>query len=140
MPKYGVRSNANLETCDERLKLVGHEVIRFVDHSVIEGHRTDEKQMEYFLDGKSELDGINDKSNHQYDPSRAFDLLPYPAVLNGINIWGDYHRFTMFAGFVLAIGRANGIVLTSGIDWNRDWSMADTGFFDYPHFELVGET
>ena len=133
--KFGDRSSANLETCSEKLQLVAHEVIRFVDFSVIEGHRPDERQYQLYLDGKSEFDGITQKSEHQSNPSRAMDLLPYPSVLHGVNIWADYKRFIMFDGFVLGIARANGIELISGIDWNQDWSMADTGFFDYPHFQ-----
>ena len=135
MPKFGDRSNENLETCSEQLQTVAREAIRFVDFSVIEGHRTAERQQELFADGKSQLDGVTQKSHHQSDPSRAMDLLPYPSVLHGLNIWSDFKRFTLFDGFILGIARANGIELISGIDWNRDWSMADTGFFDYPHFE-----
>ena len=29
-----------------------------------------------------------------------------------------------------------GIDLIWGNDWNKDWNTKDTGFHDYPHFEL----
>ena len=44
MPKFGKRSKERLATCDERLQEVFNEVIKFVDCSVLEGHREQERQ------------------------------------------------------------------------------------------------
>ena len=44
MPKFGSRSKKNLATCDERIQKVLNEVIKHVDCSVIEGHRSAERQ------------------------------------------------------------------------------------------------
>jgi peptidoglycan L-alanyl-D-glutamate endopeptidase CwlK len=138
MPEFGTRSRDNLEGCESNLQIVANEVIRFIDFSVIEGHRSVERQHELFRDGKSQIDGVTQMGNHNFVPSRAMDLLPYPAVVHGVNIWIDRDRFTLFAGFVLAVAKMKGIHLVWGGDWNGDYSMKDTGFLDLPHFELKG--
>ena len=135
---FGERSQKNLDTCHEHLIMVANEAIRFVDFSVIEGNRSIERQHELFLDGKSEIDGIEKMGMHNHNPSLAFDLLPYPASLHGINVWADTFRFTLFAGYILGIGQSLGIDLRWGGDWNSDWSCADQNFNDLPHFELRG--
>lgn len=141
MPEFGPQSLANLATCDPELQRVCREVIKFVDFSVIEGARADARQKQLFKQGKSTLDGVNKRSRHQVTEaqplSRAVDLLPYPAVLHGKNIWDDTERFLLFIGMVIGIGRVHGIELVSGIDWNRDGSTADTNFRDMPHFQLM---
>jgi len=136
MYKFSERSLRNLETCHPDLQRVAHEVIKHVDFSVIEGHRSVERQQELFEQGVTQINGKDKKSRHNYEPSEAFDLLPYPAVLHGVNIWHDHDRFTHFAGFVLGIATSLGVSLRWGGDWNSDFSMEDTGFHDLPHFEL----
>jgi hypothetical protein len=69
--------------------------------------------------------------------SKAIDLLPYPAVLHGKNIWNDSERFLIFIGMIIGVGRVHGVELISGIDWNCDGSTADTDFRDMPHFQLM---
>ena len=44
MPRFGTRSKNNLKTCDQRLQNIFNEVIKHVDSSVIEAHRTEERQ------------------------------------------------------------------------------------------------
>ncbi len=143
MPSFGPASLEQLMTCRDELKVVGYEVVKHFDCSVLEGARPDEDQYEYFRLGKSHLDGVINRSKHQVtdeDPlSRAMDLMPYPAVMHGVNIWSQAGRtrFHLFAGFVLAVGISNGIDLIWGGDWNGDFNSDDTGFFDGPHFELA---
>ena len=78
---YGKKSRERLETCHIDIQLIMNEVIKIYDVSVLEGHRSDEKQMEYFLKGLSKLDGINDKSEHQKLPSMAIDAMPRMAAI-----------------------------------------------------------
>ena len=48
MPKFGRSSRARLITCDKRLQKVFNEVIKYVDCSVLEGHRSGERQDKLF--------------------------------------------------------------------------------------------
>ena len=137
MPSFGARSQTNLNTCDPELIRLLNEAIKHVDFSVIEGHRTLQKQKEYFADGKSTLDGIHKKSKHQSMPSRAADLLPYPAELHGVNIWDDKIRFALFCGIIKGIALEMGIPIRLGVDWDGDLSTRNNKLIDYPHVELV---
>ena len=44
MARFGSKSKKNLATCDERLQKIFNEVIKHVDCSVLEGHRSKERQ------------------------------------------------------------------------------------------------
>ena len=140
MHSFGKRSYENLDTCDNRIITVCHEVIKYVDFSVIEGSRTDKRQMSLFKQGKTTLDGVSQFSSHQLrgrKKSHAVDVLPYPAYRHDINIWNDEFRFTIFAGMFLGIAYQLGIPMTWGGDWNGDGSNQDQTFHDLPHFELI---
>jgi hypothetical protein len=52
-----------------------------MDFSVIEGHRTIERQNELFNQKLTKLDGYIKMSKHNYVISRAIDLLPYPTYV-----------------------------------------------------------
>lgn len=137
MAKFGRRSLDNLETCCDELQTVANEAIRFYDFSIIEGHRTVGRQQALFAEGKTKIDGIHQFGKHNIDPSEAFDLLPYPAVLHGRNIWGDFPRFYLFMGLFNGIALSNGIELRFGCDWNSDGSTVDQSFHDLPHVETT---
>jgi len=134
--KYGTSSLDKLETCDERIQIVFYEAIRLgvVDITILEGARSDEKQYEMFLQRKSECDGIIYRSKHQTTPQQpysfAVDAAAYPID------WSDHSRFTLFAGFIIGVAASNGIKMTSGTDWDRDFTTLDHNFFDGPHFEV----
>ena len=137
MFKFGIISSENLETCCDELQTVAHEVIKYYDFSVIEGHRSIVRQGKLFREGKTTIDGISQIGKHNYEPSQAFDLLPYPAVLHGVNIWADRPRFYLFMGLVNGIALSNGIILRFGIDWDSDGSVVDQSFHDCPHVETT---
>ena len=128
MPKFGNRSKENLLTCDERLQKVFNEVIKYVDCSVLEGHRGEERQNKLYEEGKTKVTFPNGR--HNSSPSNAVDVTPYP-----IN-WEDRERQTLFAGFVLGIARSMGIKLRWGGDWDMDFEVMDNRFDDFPHFEI----
>jgi peptidoglycan LD-endopeptidase CwlK len=134
MPGYSLRSRRALDTCHKDLRYIFNYVIRYFDHSVIEGHRNEEKQNKYYKEGKSKL--RFPKSKHNSYPSMAVDAAPYP-----IN-WGGRERFTYFAGFVMAVARvmydAGEIehLVRWGGDWDKDTEVDDNRFDDLPHFEL----
>ena len=128
MPRFGRKSRERLSTCDNRLQDVFNEVIKTVDCSVIEGHRSKERQNKLYEEGKTKVrypDG-----RHNASPSRAADVVPYPVD------WDDRERFHLFAGFVIGIAKSMGIKLRWGGDWNMNWEVDDNKFDDFPHFEI----
>tara|TARA_R100000808_G_C2104517_1_gene120578 strand:- start:469 stop:870 length:402 start_codon:yes stop_codon:yes gene_type:complete len=131
MPKFGKRSKANLETCHPALQKVFNEVVKYIDCSVIEGHRDGERQNKLFKEGKTKLK--YPKGRHNAIPSRAVDVVPWPVD------WEDRERMTLFAGFVMGTAQSMGIKLRWGGDWDMDFKVMDNRFDDFPHFELTGD-
>ena len=128
MPRFGKRSRNALATCHPKLQEVFNEVIKFVDCSVLEGHRSGERQDKLFKEGKTKVKYPNGR--HNASPSNAVDVTPYPVR------WLDRERQTHFAGFVLGMARAMGIKLRWGGDWDMDFEVQDNKFDDFPHFEI----
>ena len=128
MPRFGRKSKERLASCDPQLQKVFNEVIKYVDCSVLEGHRGKERQNRFYDENKSKVrypDG-----RHNANPSLAVDVTPYPVD------WEDRERQTLFAGFVLGIALGLGVRLRWGGDWDMDFDVQDNKFDDFPHFEL----
>ena len=128
MARYSKKSKERLATCDERLQGVFNEVIKHVDCSILEGSRSKERQNKLYDEGRTKVrypDG-----RHNFNPSRAVDVTPYPVD------WEDRERQTLFAGFVLGTARSMGINLRWGGDWDQDFQVMDNRFDDFPHFEI----
>ena len=106
MAKFGSKSKERLSTCHESLQKVFNEVIKYVDCSVLEGHRDERRQEKLFEEGKTKVHYPMGKHNSY--PSRAVDITPYPVNL------ADRERQTLFAGFVLGVARGMGIKLRWG--------------------------
>ncbi len=128
MPRFGKRSKERLATCDTRLQEVFNEVIKYVDCSILEGHRDKERQNQLYIEGKTKVKYPNGR--HNSSPSNAVDVTPYPVD------WADRERQTLFAGFVIGIARSMGITLRWGGDWDMDFQVMDNRFDDFPHFEV----
>tara|TARA_R100001443_G_scaffold17258_7_gene27762 strand:- start:8573 stop:8968 length:396 start_codon:yes stop_codon:yes gene_type:complete len=129
MPKFGKRSKLNLLSCDYRLQEIFNEVIKKVDCSVLEGHRSEERQNKLFKEGKTKV--TYPKGRHNAKPSRAVDVVPYPVD------WEDRERFHLFAGYVLGVASGMGYTLRWGGDWNMNFEVDDNKFDDFPHFEIT---
>ena len=128
MPRFGRKSKERLASCDPQLRDLFNEVIKHVDCSVLEGHRSGERQNKLYDEGKTKVRYPNGR--HNADPSLAVDVTPYPVD------WEDRERQTLFAGFVLGIANSMGIKIRWGGDWNMDFHVQDNKFDDFPHFEL----
>jgi|TARA_R100000995_G_scaffold80839_1_gene53049 peptidoglycan L-alanyl-D-glutamate endopeptidase CwlK len=128
MPYFSKRSKSRLSTCDERLQEVFTEVIKHVDCSILEGHRSKERQNKLYDEGRTKVKYPNGR--HNSSPSKAVDVTPYPVD------WEDRERQTLFAGFVIGIGRSMGYNLRWGGDWDMDFQVMDNRFDDFPHFEI----
>ena len=128
MPHFGRKSKERLNTCDSNLQKVFNEVIKHVDCSVLEGHRSKDRQNKLYEEGKTKVKYPNGRHNRQ--PSSAVDVTPYPVD------WKDRERQTLFAGFVIGVASQMGINLRWGGDWDQDFQVVDNRFDDFPHFEL----
>ena len=76
MPRFGRKSKKELSTCHEDLQDLFNEVIKYVDCSVLEGHRSKERQNKLYEEGKTKVKYPNGR--HNASPSRACDIVPYP--------------------------------------------------------------
>lgn len=101
-----------------------------LDVTIIEGHRSKEKQLEAFNAGVSEVK----VGKHNTMPSEAMDIAP---LINGKIEWHNKALWRFFAGFVIGIAAAKEIPLRSGIDWDNDFDTQEHSLFDGPHFELI---
>ena len=128
MPYFSKKSREKLSTCHEDLQKVFNEVIKYVDCSIIEGHRDERRQDRLYEEGKTKV--RYPMGRHNSKPSRAVDVAPYPVD------WDDRERFHLFAGFVLGLARGMGITLRWGGDWNMNFEVDDNKFDDFPHFEI----
>jgi peptidoglycan LD-endopeptidase CwlK len=128
MPKFSKKSKAKLNTCDKRLIELFNKVVKKFDCTIIEGHRSKDRQNKLFDEGKSKLQYPNGK--HNATPSMAVDVAPYPID------WNDRERFTYFAGYVVGIAYQMGLKIRWGGDWDMDTQVKDNNFDDLPHFEI----
>lgn len=137
MPQFSEVSKQKLATCDSRLQLVLNEAIKYVDFTVLEGHRNRDAQNQAVLEGKSQK--LWPSGKHNDSPSRAVDIAPW---LPEVKIdWKDIVAFGRLMGVVQLIGMQHGIKLRFGLDWDGDWRTVDQdpteSFMDAPHVELV---
>lgn len=136
MYTFSKKSLEKLNTADERLQRLFKEVIKETDITIIFGHRSSEEQFELYKQGRefinnqwvktgktvTNLDGINKKSNHNYYPSKAVDIAPYPID------WNNIERFKILSSVV----KRKALELGINVQWGGDWKS----FKDYPHWEI----
>ena len=142
----GAKSKDQLVTCNDKLINLFRTVIHYHDCSILEGHRSNEKQTKLYNAGKSKSKA--GESKHNIYPSIAIDVVPYPLPNN----WGaidlklrdkisyqsrELGEFYYFAGLVKGIAISKGIEIRWGGDWNSNNELNDQSFFDLPHFELL---
>ena len=147
----GARSGGQLATCHHDIQIVSGDLLEYFDHSVFEGARTIEGQIQYILRGVTKV--IDSKhiprdAEGNYDPTVpciAIDTLPYA---RGINPWPQAeearkiqtkkaNRFYFMHGLIQKIAAEHGIKIRQGIDWDMDGDFFDQNFDDLPHWELV---
>ena len=100
-----------------------------IDFGIIDSYRTYEEQAKMYEEGKSELDGINKMSDHQY--GLAVDVIPVIKIdgkkYNPFDVHYDVVKlawFELYRGFMRAAMKL-GIHLEFGYCYNigggRDW-------------------
>lgn len=130
---FGKASLRKLETCHGDLQLLFRTVGKRFPCTILEGHRTEERQNELFEQRKSKLKWPQGKHNRK--PSLAVDVAPDP--INWSADPKNMARFYHFAGYVMAIANTMGYKLRWGGDWDGDRDFSDQTFDDLVHFELV---
>jgi len=131
------------------LQLIFNEALKVsdVDFGCAEGHRTISRQQELYAQGRTKpgrkvtrIDGVNQMSKHNYDPSLAGDIY---AWLNGKANWSE--RLLIYIGGVMTATAARLLAegrITHALRWGGNWDrdgeiVTDQEFDDLPHFELV---
>ena len=144
MPFFSNTSKKKLSTCHEDLQLICNCAIHDNDFSVICGHRSENEQFALFtrgrklengvwiIDNRDEIvtykDGINNKSEHNYFPSKAMDLVKWFKDKPHIR-WNDKNSFFELNNVLQA--HANFLYNTGKIShrliWGGIWKMRDDG-------------
>jgi peptidoglycan L-alanyl-D-glutamate endopeptidase CwlK len=133
MPAFGTRSLERLATCHPDLQRLFNTVVAAYDCTILEGHRSAERQAELLAAGKTKVA----VSKHNADPSRAVDAAPWPIPDEwGINNPKVMSQFYEFGGYVQGVAQILGIPLRWGGDWDGDHVFTDQSFDDLVHFEL----
>ena len=141
MYKYSQRSASELATVDVRLQNLFNFVLKFWDHTIIDGIRTIAEQE------KNVARGVSKTMDSKHLSGRAIDAMPYPInwdkiekglaavkkVEGGMEVLEAY----MFQGFVAGVAAHMGINIRQGVDWNSNRQFEDQSFNDIPHTELV---
>ncbi len=144
MYKFGNRSKEKLATCHVDLQLIAEEALKVsqVDFGISEGHRTIEKQQEYFNTGKSKVDGIKIKGKHNYQPSLAFDFYAY--VPGKPTLAFNQIYLSYIGGVITSVGQRllNEGKISHRVRWGANWDgdseiATDQKFQDFPHIELI---
>ena len=140
MPQFGQTSTSRLATCERDIQTIFMEVVKHFDCTVVEGHRSSERQNEHWQKGREKdiivdkskvvtyKDGYIDKSIHQSHPSAAIDVVPYPSM------WKDENKLIELRGIVKYVQAK---LLSEGkIEKTLDNGADLWGGFDKPHYQI----
>jgi len=136
MSQFSTISKERLDTCHLELQLLFNYIIQFYDVSIICGFRNKVDQEAAFNAGISK---VHYPGTHSTKPSIAVDAAPYEK--NNID-WGKLQS-AFFAGYVKGFADMLykfGIMkhrIRSGADWDNDYDIDDTTFWDACHMELI---
>ena len=142
MPRFGNKSQRNLDTCHPDLQSLFIEVVRWFDCSILYGFRGEDLQNKLYNSVPKVTNTKWPDSTHNAIPSDGIDAVPYPIIWpdkrnRPETFVKDMGRFYMFDGFVLATAQQMGIEIISGSDWDRDFDLLDQRFDDLAHFQRV---
>ena len=126
MPKFGKRSRERLKGVKPELVNVLNELTFLFPLAIIEGLRTEARQLELLAQGKSKT------KYSKHLEGKAVDLAPYPID------WEDRERFHYMGGMVRGIGQQMGVNIRWGGDWDSDGEIKDNSFDDLVHVEIRG--
>lgn len=143
---FSIGSLRKLSTCDDKLKTVFMEAIKEspLDFGISCGYRTPEEQQGLYAQGRTipgkivtQIDGINKKSKHNYNPSKAVDIIVY---VDGKITW-EFEKYRIVAHHIMKVAKDLNIKIRWGNDWDIDGIEVgpdpDESFVDVPHFEVA---
>ncbi len=130
MYKYSNKSNYKLKQAHPLLQALFNEVIKYADITIVETHRSNSKQTEYYNKGLSKLKA--GQSKHNRTPSEAIDFAVYHKN-SGVS-WNE-KDILYTAGLIEGIAHQMGIPVRMGAKWDHQW-VSENGFFDGGHIEL----
>ena len=118
------------DTLDCRLQRMCDNLLKYMDVSLICGHRTEEEQNALYP-RFTRVRWPNSKHNKR--PSLAVDLqpYPYPNTENDLRAGLGY-----MAGLCYIIAERDGFSIRWGGDWNSNGDVTDNGFDDLFHIEV----
>ena len=134
--QFSQSSQKNLATCDVRLQVIMKRALEVskIDFGISCGYRSVEDQKKAFEAGKSRIDGVTQKSKHNYSPALAVDIF---GSLNGKSVY-TVPVMSYLAGVIEAVANDIGTPVRWGGNWDQDGEIiTDQDFDDLPHFELV---
>jgi peptidoglycan L-alanyl-D-glutamate endopeptidase CwlK len=132
MNQFSRKSLENLSTANTTMQSIAVEVLRIKDHSVLKGHRPKDEQNKAFAVGASQLQWPDGK--HNALPSVALDVQTYP-VPDGDQALREDQLYLL--GLYVGVAYEMGVTLRTGADWDRDGEIADNGFDDFFHVEII---
>ena len=153
MYKFGDISTQRLSTAHGKLQVIAHDVIKFMDHTIVTGHR-DKATQDKLYPKFSKVQWPNSK--HNSNPSLAIDVAPfvkpYGAIFGNVDDIQkimNYNKvskaeaqsfiikaYARLIGAYEAVAYQHGVILRVGLDWDNDFDMTDQRFHDLGHLEI----
>lgn len=143
---FGERSLEQLATLHPDLQLIMLESLKNtdVDFSLVEGHRTVERQNKLYKKGLSKIDGIKTIGKHNVYPSEAVDIVIYTSNRDmRKRIAYDFIHLAYVGGVITSTAKQLFVqgkishLIRWGLNWDRDGILKfDQTFIDAPHFEI----
>lgn len=132
MFKFAKSSLDKLKEVHPDLQIICHAVkkISEIDFDISCGYRSPEDQMKAYKAGKSQLDGVNFKSNHNYTPSKAVDIYCYKGKFADY----DKEKMSYMAGLFHSV--SDDLFKRGIIEHTLTWGGSWVDFVDMPHYEL----
>lgn len=155
MRVFSARSRMYLNQCDPRFTAVAEDVLQLKDCSIIEGHRTEERQNQLY----PKFTKVKwPDSKHNKMPSEAIHIVPYIPGIGAITGHSSQavklaamidstvddakqrirEEFTYLAGLMVMCGRKHNVKIRWGGDWDRDGDLFENNFDDLAHYEIEG--
>ena len=125
--KLSKTGSQRLSQCCEEIQSVVKEVLFYRDVSVLCGYRSNEEQNDMFKKETSKAKA--GQSAHNYNPSFAIDIVPYPIPMKN-NEWdSDAEDWNNLYEIMMFVAEEKGIDLT----WGGNWKS----LVDKPHYEIT---
>jgi len=131
MPQFGDKSKTMMSSIHPKLQRILCVAIKIIDFSIIEGHRTEERQKQLVAEGKSKT--MNSK--HLPYPSEAVDIAPCPYP--DMNNPRDVQQIYFLIGIIVGIANMLDIKIRVGADFNGDNDIRNETFLDAFHLEIL---